>query len=333
MDSGTDGSGATGAGTSWTLPTPPDFRLAPTVLSHGIDPAPPFHWAPDEGVLTRILRDSGGKPWRVEVREEPIERVEIVHGGGGGARPEEIRTLALGVRTPGGNPDEDEMVEVEEALVFMLGLARDLHGFHELCRDEPRLSRIPEIGAGRLLKAPSLWEELARAVCGADVPPERAAEATAALNRLGEPVDGLHAWPEPRAVLDAGDAALRAEDALGQRAGPILELARRIVEGKLDPGPAEAGLLDADALGALFRSVPGIGEAHAERLLILYGHTDRLPMDRGVVTFVRDLHFGGRTPTEAEVRAHYERYGEWKGLVYWFEVVQELLWPRMGVSF
>lgn len=316
----------------WELPTPPSFRLTPTVFSHGGYRYAPFHWDPEEETLVRVLRDDDGRARIVEIREEVVERIEVV-AGDGGAHPEEIRTTALRIRTPAWEPTEDEMVEVDEAVVFMLELARDVHDFHELCRDEPTLKRIPEIGAGRLLRCPTLWEELAKAICVTQTGWSDAPEAIARVARLGAPVRGLHAWPGPERVLEEGPRGLREKAGLEAGAEHVVDLARRIHRGSLDVEAAESGLLEGPALEELFRSVKGIDDGTAERLLILYGATDRLPGDPSTVAFVRDRHFGGRTPTPDEIEARYERFGRWKGLAYWFEVLQETLWREVGEGF
>ena len=82
----------------------------------------------------------------------------------------------------------------------------------------------------------------------------------------------------------------------------------------------------------LFHALPGVDAATADRLLILYGATDRIPLDDAAVAFLRDRHFGGRTPTPEEIRQRYAGFGEWKGLAYWFEEVAATLWPAVGVG-
>lgn len=316
----------------WRLPTPEGFRLAPTVLSHGVFPAPPFHWDRERETLTRVLRVPGHGPRALEIREESEERVEVVPDEAGGVRPETVRRREL-VLDPGPwTPGEDGRAAVEEAVVFMLGLDRDVRPFHRLCRDDPALARVPRIGAGRLLRCPTLWEELARAICGAGAPWGRAVESIAALTDLGEPAGDLRAWARPDRVLEAGASRLARDAGLGDRAAHLVALARRIDEGELDPAPAEAGALDRDELLGLFLSVDGIDAATAHRLLVPYGHTGRLRVDRHVVADLRDRRFGGRAPSEEEVRALYERYGEWSALAYWLDVVVNVWWPRLGVS-
>lgn len=317
----------------WTLPTPPDFRLAPTVLSHGAYQCPPFHWDAERERLTRVLRVPGHGARVVEIEEEMVERVEVVGDRDRGMRPTEVRTQVLRIRTPGWEPGEEGRVEVEEAVVFMLALDRDLHEFHELCRSDPALSRIPEAGAGRLLRCPRLWEELAKAICSVGLAWERARSVIEKIAGLGETAQGLHAWPTPEAVLEAGIGALRDGPRTGDPAHRVSKLARRIHAGELDPAPAEAGLLDRDELDRLFRSVEGIDDATAEHLLTLYGHTERLRVDGTVRAFARDRHFGGRTPSDDEVRARYDRYGPWKALAYWFDFAQQVWWPSLGVEF
>ena len=315
----------------WTLPTPQDFRLRPTVCSHGGYRYRPFQWDDGAGVLTRVIRDEEGAPRTITVREEVVERVEVLTGGAG-ARPEEIRTLALRIRTPGWEPGPDAGAAVDEAVVYMLGLARDVHRFHELCRGHEPLRRLPDLGAGRLLRAPTLWEDAARAILLSEAGWERGPVAVSAAVGLG-PADGdQRAWPAPEAVLEAGSGELARRTGLERAPEHLVELARRIRRGSLDVEAAESGLLEPGTMETLFHGLPGLDAATADRLLILYGATDRIPLDEAAVAFLRDRHFGGRTPTPEEIRERYAGFGEWKGLAYWFEEVAATLWPGVGVG-
>lgn len=322
----------------WTLPVPRDFRLAPTVHSHGAVECPPFRWhegtrrLDEEGTLERALTigSDPGRARTVQISEETAERIEIRRGGPG-ARPERIRVHELRLRAPGWEPDDEARVEVEEAAVFMLGLDRDLHEFHELCRGDPVLRRIPEIGAGRLLRCPALWEELCKAVLAAALPWPRAVDATRATCRRGEPADGLRTWPGSRELLDAGPAGLEAEGIPEPAASRLAALARRVEEGSLDLAAAESGALPVEGFRRLLLSVEGLDEPAADRLLILYGHTDRLPLDRAMVEVVRDARFGGRTPTGEEIEECYAKFGAWRGLACWMDVVRTHRWPEAGI--
>ena len=77
----------------------------------------------------------------------------------------------------------------------------------------------------------------------------------------------------------------------------------------------------------------GIDRATAHRLLLLYGHAGSLHLDDAALTFLRDHRFGGRTPTVQEIRARYERFGEWRALALWLEIAQTVWWPAIGASF
>lgn len=303
------------------------------MVSHGAFRCPPFDWDPGAGRLSRILRIPGAGPRPITVEERIVKSVEIVGGGRRGARPEEVRRPELRLGTPGWTPGEEARLEVEEAVVFMLSLDRDLRDFHRLCREDPALSRIPQIGAGRLLRCPTLWEELTKAIYGSAAPWERALAAIEAVGRMGREAPGGHAWPPPDRLLEAGAPRLEEATGLGEASSAVLELAERIDTGALDPGPAEGGALGPDELESLFRSVRGIDEPAARRLLVVYGHADHLPVDAAALSFLADRHFGGRTPTLEEVRERYERYGEWKGLAYWLDFVQEVWWPALGIDF
>jgi len=57
----------------------------------------------------------------------------------------------------------------------------------------------------------------------------------------------------------------------------------------------------------------------------MHGFADQIPIDSSVYLYLRENRFGGRRPTEKQIRRLYEPFGAWKAYAYWFEF---LPWAR-----
>ena len=304
--------------TKMTFRVPADFGFLPTVYSHGWFQCPPFYWNAEERELFRVVRDAAGEPTILRIRSPDEARIEV--------------------RAERGATSDARLSDADRRLLRgkvrrILQLDQDIHGFHELCRRHAHLAAVPELGAGRFLRCPTVWEELGKAICGTNVQWSQAVRMISLIAQLGEPIDGYHAWPTPARLLDAGEAELRKRCRVGYRAPYLVELARGLSDGSLDLGPIERRELDPPAMRKAFLAVKGIGPATADYLMILNGYADRLSIDSAVYAYVKDRHFDGRRPSAAEIEALYEPYGEWRALAYWFEALQEWWWSPAEFDF
>ena len=297
-----------------TLRTPEDFGFLPVVYSHGWYQCPPFHWDAEQETLTRVASNASGGPVILRIREP------------------KRGTLEIQVEAEGQLSDADRQ-QLRSDIRQMLQLDRDVTGFHELCRRHDHLAAIPQLGAGRFLRCPSVWEELVKSICGTNVQWSQAVRMISFVAELGTPIEGHHAWPTPERILETGEGLLRERCRLGYRAPYIVELAAALRDGSLDLGPIERGELEGPELRKAFLAVKGVGPATAAYLMILNGVADRLSIDSAVYAYVKDLHFGGRRPSAAEIEQLYEPYGEWRALAYWFEALQEWWWGPAGFDF
>jgi 3-methyladenine DNA glycosylase/8-oxoguanine DNA glycosylase len=297
-----------------TLRAPADFGFLPTVYSHGWFQCPPFYWDAEKKVLTRVVRDAAGGPVILRIRAPSRSSLEV--------RAE--------VEAPLSDADRRR---VRSTIRHLFQLDQEIGGFHDLCREHEHLAAVPQLGAGRFLRCPTVWEELVKAICGTNVQWSQAVRMISLIAELGEPIDGYHAWPTPGEALEAGEAELRKRCRVGYRAPYIVELARGLSEGSLDLGPIERRELGPEELRKAFLAIKGIGQATADYLMILNGFADRLSIDSAVYAYVTDRHFGGRRPSAAEIEKLYEPYGEWRALAYWFEALQEWWWGPTEFDF
>src|SRR6516162_2786883 len=127
------------------LPARGRFDLRATMLSNEPRALPPFRWRDGaRAVLERAEELPGGSVLLLSIRPHP--------GG-------------VVLRATGEDAREIEVLAPLAARVRRaLDLDLDLATFHRLCRRDPLLRRVAALGAGRLLRGTSLFEDVVGAV-------------------------------------------------------------------------------------------------------------------------------------------------------------------------
>jgi DNA-3-methyladenine glycosylase II len=208
----------------------------------------------------------------------------------------------------------------------------DLAPLWQTAAADPVFERLVQSVRGlRPVLIPDPFEAIVWAIIGQQINITFAGKLKRALvERFGTAVevDGvrLRAFPSPATL-----ARLEHERDLlpiqfsRQKSRYTIELARAVEEGRID---LEAvGRLPADAAIAALTALPGIGVWTAEYALMrAYGHRDVMPAGDGGLKQVVGREYGyGRLATEAEVRAHGERWAGWRGYAafYWWHLLQQ----------
>ncbi len=286
---------------------PADFDFRSTVSSHGWCLLAPFAWDQEAGVLTRPLRVGGRRTSTVSLRQ-PGERgtaVEAAVVAGAGAR--------------GGRGAEDRAA-LESAIGRMLRLDADLSLFHERCRIAgPPFADAARFGFGRLLRSPSLFEDLVKILATTNTAWSGTKAMVARLVALCSE-DG--AFPSPAEVAAVGAARLRDRARWGYRAEALHGLADAAARGTLDLERWERWEGSSDDLEREIRDLRGFGPYAAAQALSLLGRHDFIGVDTVFRTFVRNRHFpkSRRMPKDRRMLAVYDEWGEWRGLAYWYEM-------------
>ena len=105
---------------------------------------------------------------------------------------------------------------------------------------------------------------------------------------------------------------------MGSRAPYVSELARRVESGDLDLAAMETADLPTPQLRKELLKIKGVGAYAAANLLMLLGRTDYIPIDSYALKVVSDEFHDGQPVTAADVEAAFARFGEWKGMAFWF---------------
>ena len=201
--------------------------------------------------------------------------------------------------------------ELDAVVRRMLWTDLDLAEFHARCRRQKRYRAVAESGDGRLLRSPTLWEDLVKVLATTNISWSGTRAMTDRLvGALGEPAPLRRtAFPGPEAVARIAADELAARSGFGYRAGSLRRIAQLVAEGRLEPGTWESPDRSDRAVAKEILGLPGVGPYAQACIMALCGRFGHLPIDSV---------FRARHPdTEAALR-HYRSWGRWKYLAYWF---------------
>ena len=213
--------------------------------------------------------------------------------------------------------------EMARRATVMLHLDEDLRGFYALARRRRDLANVVKHGGGRVMRAPTLWEDVIKTVLGTNVLWSQAVLMINRVAELGDPYPGdptLKAWPSPGRVVRAGEQHFRDVVRAGYRAPYIMELAQAQKSGAIDFDAIDAQARHDDA-ATLFKklvALKGVGKSSAHFLMNLLGHYDHISVDSATFAYAKRALFRGKRPTEKQIRRRFAQFGRWQSLVYWF---------------
>ena len=311
--------------------------------SHGWYDLPPFQWDADEHRLGFVFLE-GEYPVQVRVRSAAGGLVATVTalsskvkrgtgatreaGAARHARPAGERHLPFEGNLPVSS-DLPTRGAVRGALDRVFDLRAELSSFHSLCAADPRFAWIARRGAGRILRAPTLFEDavkvLATTNCTWGLTKVMVRSLIERFGRGG-------AFP-PAAFV----AGLRAKDLeklkFGYRAAYLATFADRVASGALDLGRWEDAARSDEEVESEIRVEKGFGPYAADTLGRLLGRHGKLGLDSWSRKKVAALRFRGRKVSDARVARLYAPFGAHAGLAFWLDVTRdwheekERLWP------
>jgi N-glycosylase/DNA lyase len=218
-----------------------------------------------------------------------------------------------------------DLGRIERGVRHILRLDDDLSLFYEMLAAEERLCWIAEVNAGRLLRSPSVWEDLVKTICTTNCSWSLTRKMVVNLvELLGEPAaDGRKAFPTPQVMASRPASFYRDEIRAGYRSEYLHELAENVASGKLDV----EGWVDSDLptpeLKKQLKSVKGVGDYAAENLLKLLGRYDGLALDSWLRGQFYKTYNNGRVCKDKKIERHYARFAEWKGLAIWCDMTEK----------
>lgn len=287
-----------------TIRIPSTFNFKRTARSHGWSTLAPFAIDDELSALTRVI-DLGA-------RAKPVAVV--------------IKGAKNGVRVSfEGELSKQSVEKIRRDVRHMLRLDDEIETFYAALADEPAFAWVARAGAGRLLRSPTVFEDLVKSLATTNCSWSLTKTMVSRLvENLGRPArGGGHTFPTPAAMADAPLSFFREEMRSGYRAPYFKELAERVAGGELDVESWLTSELSTDELKRAMKRVKGVGDYAAENLLKLVGRYDVLALDSWVRASFARLHNQGRSAADKKIARHYSRFKEWRGLALWCDITKD----------
>ena len=287
------------------IPTPPNFNFKRTIISHGWYGLLPFALDAENWELSRVI-DLDPKP-----------PVTIVMAG----RKAHVRVTTSRSLTKG------ETAKVMRDARHILRLDDDLQQFYLAIGSDPDFSWIGTQGAGRMLRSPTVFEDLVKMICTTNCSWALTVKmVTGLVENLGrESDDGRRSFPAPAAMAAMPLKFFVDEVRAGYRAAYLKELADRVASGDLNVEEWLNSPLPTPELTKAIKGVKGVGNYAAENLLKLLGRYDGLALDSWTRARFFQIRNSGRKANDKKIARYYSRFNEWRGLALWCDVTRDWL--------
>ena len=288
-----------------SISTPREFNFKRTVLSHGWCELLPFQVDRERWLLTRTLDLKEAKP--VTITRTATKRALRINSS---------RRLSQAATR-----------EVIRDVRHMLRLDDDMGEFYRLLTDDRDFDWIPTQGAGRMLRSPTVFEDLVKMICTTNCSWALTEKmVTGLVENLGrESNDGRRTFPTPEAMALMPVKFYVNEVRAGYRAPYLKELADRVASGDLDVEAWLKSSLSTAELIKEMRGVMGVGPYAAENLLKLVGRYDGLALDSWTRAKFFTVRNNGRKTTDKKIARYYSRFKQWRGLALWCDMTRDWL--------
>jgi len=309
---------------NFTLPARKPFKFMSVIHSHGWHQLAPFSLDETSNTLSYVLHLTNGRV------------IELTLSDG-----------KDGVNVETDKLRKSEQREVIDAVNWMLGLDMDFSAFYDASRVEPKLARTKKQALGRLLRSPTLFEDVIKTILttntlwGATVNMTRKLvdEFGSPLSTAGRvaPNDSegrtlapgasagvetrdiqTKSFPTPESIASSNPETIKEKIRVGYRAPAIHELAVRVTSGEYDLEALKHSPLPTLELRKELMKINGIGPYAAANLLLILGRSDFIPVDSWALKLVSHEWYKGEPITAKEVEKRFEKWGEFKGLAFWF---------------
>jgi N-glycosylase/DNA lyase len=287
---------------------PVDF--ARTIVSHGVAELPPS--------------------W-LDFENRTLETTLPVRGGG-------ARTVRLGeadgklhVDVVAGSTGERQRMALVRTIAHMFRLDEDLSGFYAAIAEDAEFAWCAT-GAGRMLRAPTVFEDVIKTICTTNTAWSGTRKMTQALvDNLGlEAAGGGRTFPTPDAMAAASDAFYRDVVRAGYRGPYLKQLATDVAARTIDLEELNDPALPDDEAAARLLALPGVGPyAAAHVMLTSLGRYSRLVLDSWTRPTYCKLSGARGALKDATIERRFMRYGNWAGLAFWLYLTRG--WVEEGL--
>jgi N-glycosylase/DNA lyase len=298
------------------LETPENFSFRQTIYSHGWSELLPFRIDEENWILSYAF-------CQTSLREQAVQSLPTENQPAYAGYSDIVFVVIseadgkLKIETDG-NAESDE--KILRDISRILRFDEDLSGFYKILKSEKRLNWIAEKSAGRLLRSPTVFEDLVKTICTTNCSWSLTKTMVRNLvEKLG--TDG-RSFPTAAQMAEVSDDFYRDEIRAGYRSPYFVELAKKVAEGKLNPEAWLTSDLPTKELKKAMKQVKGVGDYAAENLLKLVGRYDGLALDSFLRSEFYKKHNNETPCDDKKIHDFYEKFGEWRGLVIWCDMTE-----------
>ena len=285
--------------TNLNLPARKPFNFTSVINSHGWRQLAPFSYDENTNTLGYILSLSNGCVIELTLRD--------------GKDGVSVQTDKL---------DQTEQKEVKDRVSWMFGLDMDFSRFHIASRGEPKLARVKQRSLGRVLRSPTVFEDVVKTILTTNTLWAATKNMTRKLvAEFGMSLDGdpeKRTFPTPAAIAASSPQVLKENVRVGYRAPAIHQLAARVTNGQFDIEALKTSTLPTLELRKELMTINGVGPYAAANLLIILGRHDFIPIDSYALKMVSNEWYKGKPVTAKDVEKRFKKWGEFKGIAFWF---------------
>ena len=286
---------------------PVDF--ARTIASHGVAELPPNRLDLETRMLETTL---------------PIPR---------GARTIQLseRRGKLCIDALAANVNERARDALTTTVAHMFRFDENLFDFYNLVKEDGELSWCAT-GAGRMLRAPTVFEDVVKTICTTNTAWSGTRKMTAALvDNLGVAAPGGgRTFPTPEAMAEEDESFYREVVRAGYRGPYLNQLAADVAEDRVDLEALNDPELPDEEAALRLLALPGVGPyAAAHVMLTSLGRYSRLVLDSWTRPTYQKLSGARRAVKDTTIERRFRRYGEYAGLAFWLYLTRS--WVEDGL--
>lgn len=280
------------------LKTPKSFDFKETIFGHGWYQLLPFEFNQENQSLKTVIKFE--KPVSIEIFEaENALQIEV---------------------------DDELNTETKDKILrnvsHIFRFDEQLSDFYQLIKTDKNLKWIANQKAGRLLRSPTVFEDLVKTICTTNCNwAMTKIMVTNLVEKLGEvSKNGKRSFPTAEAMAKMPIEFYKEEIRSGYRASYFKELAEKAVEGNFNTEDWLKSDLSTKELKKEMKKIKGVGNYAAENLLKLLGRYDGLALDSWLRGKFYEKYNNKQICEDKIIESHYEKFGEWRGLVIWYEM-------------
>ena len=290
---------------NFKIAKPTEFSFERTVTSHGWCGLQPFALDRENWILDRVFRLENHSPVFAQISNNQTDIKILIKA------ESEI--------------DESNRAKITGDAKRILQLDENFADFYQLLANEPDFVWIAKTNSGRLLRSPTVFEDLVKSICTTNCSWALTKIMTANLvQKLGAATgDDLHKdFPTAQTMAAQSTEFFKNEIRAGYRSEYLRELAIKVADGKLDVESWLNHELPTPELKKQMKTVKGVGDYAAENLLKLLGRYDGLALDSYLRGQFAKKYNDGEKCADTVIQRHYERFGAWRGLVLWCDMTK-----------